>query len=100
MSRPPESPHHSSTIQSLYAFTQSSASSLSSASVKVWPQKRGKVGKHKAASMWFTSMSSSLGLTSYEPGRMSSNVTPFMVTSSRGTPTAESTRSSGRFSSS
>ena len=43
---------------------QSSPSSLSLASVKVWPQKRGKVGKHSAASMWLASMSSRRGLTS------------------------------------
>jgi len=73
---------------------------LSFASVKVWPQNRGKVGKQRAASTWFVSMSSRRGFTWYEPGRMSSKVTPFIVTSSRGTPTAESTRSSGRFKSS
>jgi len=43
---------------------QSSPSSLSLASVKVWPQKRGKVGKHSAASTWLASMSSSRGFTS------------------------------------
>ena len=64
MSRPPDSPHHSSTIQSLYALTHSRPSSLSLASVKVWPQKRGKVGKQSEASMWLTSMSSRRGFTS------------------------------------
>src|SRR4051812_22097507 len=42
--RPPESPHHSSTIQSLYARTHASARSLSCASAKVWPQNLGNVG--------------------------------------------------------
>ncbi len=45
MFMPLDGPHHSSTIQSLYACTHASASSLSSASRNVWPQKRGKVGK-------------------------------------------------------
>ena len=64
MSRPLASgPHHSSTIQSLYALTQSSPSSLSFASVKVWPQNRGKVGKQIDASRWLMSMSSSRGAT-------------------------------------
>src|SRR6476469_6696092 len=45
MFMPFDGPHHSSTIQSLYAFTHASASSLSSASKNVCPQKRGKVGK-------------------------------------------------------
>ena len=58
MSRPPESPHHSSTIQSLYARTHANARSLSFASANVWPQKRGNVGKHSDASTWSTSMSS------------------------------------------
>src|SRR6476646_8738449 len=40
-SRPPLSPHHSSTIQSLYAVTQAAASSRSFASRHVWPQNRG-----------------------------------------------------------
>src|ERR1700730_8057836 len=47
ISRPPDGPHHSSNIQSLYAWTQSRARSLSSASRKVWPQKRGNVGKER-----------------------------------------------------
>ena len=62
--RPPESPHHSSTIQSLYARTQARASSRSFASRNVWPQKRGKVGKHSEASTQLTSMSSSRALGS------------------------------------
>ncbi len=37
--------HHSSIIQSLYACTHSTASSLSLASQKIWPQKRGNDGK-------------------------------------------------------
>ena len=41
MRRPPDPPHHSSTIQSLYASTQSLARSLSAALRKIWPQKRG-----------------------------------------------------------
>ena len=41
MSRPSLSPHHSSTIQSLYASTQSFASSLSLPLRKICPQKRG-----------------------------------------------------------
>ena len=44
MFMPADGPHHSSTIQSLYAFTHASPSSLSSASRNVWPQKRGNVG--------------------------------------------------------
>src|SRR5918912_46563 len=47
ISRPSEGPHHSSTIQSLYAWTHSSPSSLSLASENVGPQKRGKLGKHR-----------------------------------------------------
>ena len=39
--RPPLSAHHSSTIQSLKALTQSRASSLSLPHRKIWPQNRG-----------------------------------------------------------
>ena len=42
--------------------TQARPSSWSLASVKVWPQKRGKVGKHSDASTQLRSMSSSAGL--------------------------------------
>ena len=56
--RPPLSPHHSSTIQSLYASTHASASSRSFASRNVCPQKRGNVGKQSDASTQFISMSS------------------------------------------
>ena len=55
---PPLSPHHSSTIQSLYASTHAWASSLSFASRKVCPQNRGNVGKQSEASTQFISMSS------------------------------------------
>src|SRR5262245_4011710 len=56
--RPSLSPHHSSTIQSLYARTQACASSRSFASRKVCPQKRGNVGNDNEASTQFISMSS------------------------------------------
>ncbi len=57
ISRPaPAPPHHSSIIQSLYAWTHRSASSLSSRSRNVCPQKPGKLGKHRLASVWFASM--------------------------------------------
>lgn len=80
MSRPCASgPHHSSTIQSLYARTQSSPSSRSLASVKVCPQKRGKVGKQSADWTWLTSMSASRSGTEWEPGRICS----YVMTSSR-----------------
>ncbi len=58
ISFPPESPHHSSTIQSLYAFTQARPRSWSLASVNVCPQKRGKVGKQRDAATWLSSLSS------------------------------------------
>ncbi len=57
--RPPESPHHSSTIQSLYARTHARPRSWSFPSRNVWPQNRGKVGKHSDASTQLLSMSSS-----------------------------------------
>ncbi len=41
MSRPPDEPAHSSTIQSLYASTHRRASSLSLPRMNIWPQKRG-----------------------------------------------------------
>ena len=69
---------------------------MSDASWNVWPQKRGNVGKQRDASTPLTSMSSSRSFTANEPGRMSSYVMPFNVTSSRSKPTAESRRISGR----
>ncbi len=65
-------PHHSSTIQSLYARTPRSPSSRSLASVKVCPQNRGKVGKQSADWTWLTSMSASRSGTEKEPGRICS----------------------------
>ena len=60
MSRPPEPPHHSSTIQSLYARMHASPRSRSAISENVCPQKRGKLdGKHIIASMPPSSMSTS-----------------------------------------
>ena len=91
-SRPPDPAHHSSNIQSLYALTQRSASSLSSRSRKVWPQKRGNVGNESDTSTQLTSMSSRRAFGSQQPGRMSSIVIGLMVTSSRGTPAAAMTR--------
>ena len=43
---------------------QSSPSSRSLASVKVWPQNRGNVGKQSCASVQLVSMSSRRGFTS------------------------------------
>ena len=88
MSRPFDGAHHSSTIQSLYAFTQRSASSLSLRSENVWPQKRGKLGKQSDASTWLTSMSSRRAFGSQQPTRMSSIVIGLTVISSRGYPAA------------
>ena len=76
--------HHSSTIQSLYAFTQRSPSTLSLRSVNVCPQKRGKLGNASDASTWFTSMSSRRAFWSQQPLRMSSIVIGLTVISSRG----------------
>jgi hypothetical protein len=59
ISRPPLGPAHSSLIQSLKALTQAKASSLSLASKKTWPQKRGKEGKHSERSVLLMSMSDS-----------------------------------------
>ncbi len=59
MNRPGAEPHHSSIIQSLYAWTQSRASSRSFASWNTWPQNRGKDGKHSEESTPSTSMSAS-----------------------------------------
>src|SRR3954452_11471685 len=55
---PSLSPHHSSTIQSLYASTHACARSRSFASRNVWPQKRGNVGNDSDASTQFIVMSS------------------------------------------
>src|SRR5947208_15453956 len=62
--RPPLSPHHSSTIQSLYARMHASPTSLSWANENVCPQNRGKVGNDSDASVQFWSMSASLALGS------------------------------------
>jgi hypothetical protein len=43
---------------------QARPSSRSSASVKVWPQNRGKVGKQSEASTWLSSLSSTRALAS------------------------------------
>ena len=58
-SRPSLGPHHSSTIQSLYARTHSNASSRSLASRNVCPQNRGKLGNDSDACVQFMSMSRS-----------------------------------------
>ena len=100
ISRPPLSPHHSSTIQSLYARTQARATSLSCASAKVCPQKRGKVGKQSEASTWLRSMSASRAFGSQQPRRISSRVMPSSVISSRSNPTAAMFRLYGNFRSS
>ena len=55
--RPPLWPHHSSLIQSLKARTHARARSLSLASRKTWPAKRGKDGKHMERSVRLRSMS-------------------------------------------
>lgn len=96
MSLPPLSPHHSSTIQSLYARTQASPTSLSLASAKVCPQKRGKVGKQSEPSTWFMSMSSSRAFGSQQPRRICSRVIPSSVISSREKPTAAMMRLYGK----
>lgn len=84
MSRPCASgPHHSSTIQSLYARTPSSPSSRSLASVNVCPQKRGNVGKQSADWTWLTSMSASRSGTLNDPGRICSYVMTSSLISSR-----------------
>src|SRR6266853_1430222 len=57
MFMPLDGPHHSSTIQSLYALTHASPRSWSSASRKVCPQKRGNVGKGSEPSTQFRSKS-------------------------------------------
>ncbi len=73
MRRPRASgPHHSSTIQSLYARTPRSPGSRSFASVNVCPQNRGKVGKQSADRTWWTSVSASRSGTEKEPGRICS----------------------------
>ncbi|GHJ23903.1 hypothetical protein TPA0909_55170 [Streptomyces albus] len=62
---------------------EASATSLSCASAKVWPQKRGKVGKHSEASTWLRSMSASRAAGSQQPRRIWSRVMPSSVISSR-----------------
>ena len=57
MLMPIEGSHHSSTIQSLYACTHASASSVSSASLNVWPQNRGNVGNGSEPSTQLSSKS-------------------------------------------
>ena len=76
MRRPRPSPAvHSSMFQSLYAWTLARPSSRSGCSMKVWPQKRGRVlGKQTAASMRSRSMSASRSFCFQAPGRTSSNV--------------------------
>jgi hypothetical protein len=91
-SRPSLPAHHSSIIQSLYARTQSSASSRSLASRNVWPQNRGKFGKHKDACVQFASMSFTRAAGSKHPGRTSSYVVAVMVMSSRSRPEAATAR--------
>ena len=54
--RPGTAPHHSSSIQSLYARRQASPSSWSSWSENSWPQNRGNDGKHNDDSTWLRSM--------------------------------------------
>src|SRR3954464_3158109 len=88
ISRPPLSPHHSSTIQSLYARMHASPTSLSLANENVWPQKRGNVGNDNDASVQLASMSSSRALGSKQPGRISSYVMPSSFISSREKPAA------------
>jgi hypothetical protein len=65
---------------------------LSSASRNVWPQKRGKLGKHSDASTWLQSMSSRRATGSKQPGRISSYVIAVIFTSSRSKPTAADNR--------
>src|SRR3954464_15894817 len=79
MLMPIDGSHHSSTIQSLYARTQASASSRSSASENVWPQKRGNVGNGREASAHFASKSFLRSLASQQPVRMSSYVVAVIV---------------------
>lgn len=81
-------------IQSLYACTHSSASSLSWRSRNAWPQKRGRMlGKHMDASVWFAAMSFRRSDWIHAPGRMSSKVTG--VTSSVSKPTAAESLGNG-----
>ena len=82
MKRPGAAPHHSSIIQSLYACTHSSASSLSLASQKIWPQKRGNDGKHNDPRIPARSMSTTRAIGSYAAGRISEYGTGFGVNSS------------------
>src|SRR3954462_14527216 len=79
MFTPIDGSHHSSTIQSLYACTHASASSMSSASLNVWPQKRGNVGNGRDPSTQLSSKSFLRSLASQQPGRMSSYVVAVIV---------------------
>ena len=97
ISRPFDPPHHSSTIQSLYAFTHRSASSMSEASLKVWPQNRGNEGNDICASVQFMSMSAMRAAGSQQPLRISSYVMPTTLTSSRSNPAAADSRVWGIF---
>ena len=58
MYRPGALPHHSSIIQSLYAWRHTNPNSRSLASMNSCPQKRVMVGKHSDASTPARSMSS------------------------------------------
>ena len=62
-SRPPLSPAHSSTMKSLYARTQASASSWSVIQRKSWPANRTLFGKHSDRSMLAASMSARRSFT-------------------------------------
>lgn len=53
------------------------------ASVNVWPQNRGKVGKQSADWTWLMSMSASRSGTENEPGRICSYVMTSSLISSR-----------------
>src|SRR4051794_11760849 len=57
MFTPPDGAHHSSTIQSLYAFTQARPRSWSGVSMNVWPQKRGNVGNGSEPSVQLSAKS-------------------------------------------
>src|SRR3981189_316649 len=71
MNRPGAAPLHSSIIQSLYARTHNSARSLSFASQKIWPQKRGNDGKHSDPRMPARPLSATRAIGSYAAGRIS-----------------------------
>ena len=87
MNRPGADPDHSSIIQSLYAWTHSMANTLSLASQKIWPQKRGNDGKHRDPRMPARSMSFTRAIGSYAPGFISEYGTGSGVKSSLRLPT-------------